>query len=500
MNTYPRGQSVKNRLRRCVALAVFIALAAPCAAQTLPSDSRETWMGVYLSNQKIGYLKMSFARTQYAGHDAYRVDNIIHTKVRMLGVDLRQDVSTQVHFNLKMEPIIEELKMASGGQVTRVETVYKPDVVQCTLISQGTTSRKDIPIPAGVRLAGDSSLYCLLDKKLRVGDKFTLSYFNSMTLAIETLTAEVLREEKLDIKGATYDTVVVKGVTPMGEVVSWQEPNGDVVKILGMAGMTMIRETQEEATREQPDGSGQPADMALLTSVKANIDLPRHERIRLLKVSIIGIGDPKLMINDSRQRVIASYKDGRAAADFVITARTPQGKRSVLLPIRAQSLRAFLTEEPYIQCNNAEIKKQARLIVGKERRSFYAAAKIRKWVHDNMRMQGDMGIVRSALDVFHKKSGMCRDYAALYTALARAAGIPTRIAAGLVFHNGSFYYHAWVESYTGDWTPFDATLPGDFVDATHIKLTQGSATAMLDIAKVIGGLTAEISDYRYLEN
>ena len=488
--------------RRSAALAVFIALAAlpPCAAQNQPADSRETWMGVYLGDQKIGYLKMAFARTQYAGQDVYRVDNAFHTKVRMSGAGLEQDVSTRVYFNLKMGPVFEELTMASGGTTTRVEAVYKPGVVQCKLISQGTASPKDLPIPAGVSLVGDSNLYCLADKSLRLGDRFTFSYFNSLALAIETLSAEVLREEKLDIKGTIYNTLVVKSVTPMGEVTAWKEPNGDVVKMVGLMGMTMIRETKEEAMGVQPNGIEQPpADLALLTSVKANIDLPRPERIRQLTVSIIGIGDPKLMINDNRQKVTASHKEGRTAADFVITAKNPNWKHSARLPIKLRSLQAFLTEEPYIQCTNPRITKQARLIVGAERRSIYAAGKIRKWVYGNMRKQGDMGIVRSALDVLNSKSGMCRDYAALYTALARAAGIPTRLVAGLVFHNGSFYYHAWGESFTGEWIPFDATLPGDFVDATHIKLTQGDATSMFEIAKVIGGLSAEISDYKYLE-
>jgi hypothetical protein len=109
-----------------------------------------------------------------------------------------------------------------------------------------------------------------------------------------------------------------------------------------------------------------------------------------------------------------------------------------------------------------------------------------------MRSKGDVGIVRSSLDVLHTKTGVCRDYAILYTALARSAGIPTKVVSGLVFWQGKFYYHAWAESYTGRWTPVDATLPTDFVDATHIKFAEGDATSMFSLARLMGVIKAEI--------
>ena len=91
---------------------------------------------------------------------------------------------------------------------------------------------------------------------------------------------------------------------------------------------------------------------------------------------------------------------------------------------------------------------------------------------------------------------MCRDYAILFGALARSSGIPTRVAAGLLYTDGAFYYHAWVECYVGKWMPFDATLPSDFVDATHIKLAEGDATAMFGLAKVIGSLKVHVESFQ----
>jgi len=117
---------------------------------------------------------------------------------------------------------------------------------------------------------------------------------------------------------------------------------------------------------------------------------------------------------------------------------------------------------------------------------------IRAWVNINMKSKADIGIMRSAVDVLHGKTGVCRDYAVLYAALARAAGIPTKMVSGLVYFEGRFYYHAWAESFVGEWVPFDATLTTDFVDATHIKLAEGEATSMFDMVKTMGALKAEV--------
>jgi len=83
----------------------------------------------------------------------------------------------------------------------------------------------------------------------------------------------------------------------------------------------------------------------------------------------------------------------------------------------------------------------------------------------------------SALETIQRGAGDCTEAAVLLAALGRAAGIPTRIANGLVYsreqyHGVSnvFMPHSWTLAYVdGEWRSFDLAL-GDF-DATHIALT-----------------------------
>ena len=53
----------------------------------------------------------------------------------------------------------------------------------------------------------------------------------------------------------------------------------------------------------------------------------------------------------------------------------------------------------------------------------------------------------SAREVLRTRIGDCNEHTALFVAMSRAIGIPARIAVGLAFVRGAFYYHAWPEIY-----------------------------------------------------
>ena len=98
------------------------------------------------------------------------------------------------------------------------------------------------------------------------------------------------------------------------------------------------------------------------------------------------------------------------------------------------------------------------------------------------------------------KVGDCNEHTALYVAMARALGIPARIAVGLVFVRGAFYYHAWPEVYLdegngrGLWLPVDPTFNQFPADATHLRLARGGLDKQAAILPLIGRLKITMLD------
>ena len=102
----------------------------------------------------------------------------------------------------------------------------------------------------------------------------------------------------------------------------------------------------------------------------------------------------------------------------------------------------------------------------------------------------------SAREVLRTKVGDCNEHTALYVAMARAAGIPARIAVGLVYIHGAFYYHAWPEVYVdnGLWLPVDPTLNQFPADTTHLRLTRGGLDKQAAILPLMGRLKIDVLD------
>jgi transglutaminase-like putative cysteine protease len=81
--------------------------------------------------------------------------------------------------------------------------------------------------------------------------------------------------------------------------------------------------------------------------------------------------------------------------------------------------------------------------------------------------------------------------------MARALGIPARIAVGLTSMRGAFYYHAWPEIYISEngrglWLPVDPTLNQFPADATHLRLARGGLDRQAAILPLIGRIKMTI--------
>jgi transglutaminase-like putative cysteine protease len=105
-----------------------------------------------------------------------------------------------------------------------------------------------------------------------------------------------------------------------------------------------------------------------------------------------------------------------------------------------------------------------------------------------------MSIPRAA-DVLQLKRGDCNEHAVLYAALCRAAGIPAKTCAGIVYLDGSFYYHAWVELYLQQWISVDPTTNQFPADVTHIKFVEGELDKQLLLLNIVGKLAIDVLEY-----
>jgi len=100
--------------------------------------------------------------------------------------------------------------------------------------------------------------------------------------------------------------------------------------------------------------------------------------------------------------------------------------------------------------------------------------------------------VPSAVRVLETRVGDTNEHAVLFVALARAAGLPARTAAGLMPVDGRFYYHAWAEVYLGDWVAVDPMLDEFPAGAAHVRFSIGGLARQAELVRLIGRIKPEV--------
>ncbi len=483
-----------------LASSTALAAAQPTAqplAPTLWFEPHEIWHGIYFGKAKIGYQQIKFFPDRLDGQDVRGVKLYATMSFKALNVQLKQEVEMTQFLDKQGSPLTLTYIQRSGGMEQRVEAEFFPDRIDCVSYIGNQPKSKVIPIPPGVKLYDPE--YGQTEFTMKPGDRLEYHYFNPVTLRIEKGAVEVLGDEQIKLGEETVPAHHVKLDTVVGTMEAWVDDKWEVVKAFHPLNLLIIKEPPEVAkTMEGPAGYSPPEDLAVVAAVKTKAKIEHPRQVRQLTVRLSGPIKRELFLDDGlRQRVTDLKTTGEMTSATIVVRSIAPPENPPQIPIRDPALAEFLKPTVHLQCDNPEIVQQAQEIVGEETDAFRAAFSIARWVSTNMSVRADIGLMRSALEVLHAREGVCRDYAALYTALARAVGIPSRMCSGVVYWEDGFYYHAWAESYVGQWLAFDPTQPPGYpVDATHIKLTQGDVPTMVDAIAAVGRISIEVLDYK----
>ena len=179
-----------------------------------------------------------------------------------------------------------------------------------------------------------------------------------------------------------------------------------------------------------------------------------------------------------RRRPLERGPSGRRPDGRRRRRRAPRSARAARrgrpTPTRSSTSRP----KPFIESDAPEIRAEAEIAVRGVTGARARAERLTRYVNALLDKKPTVSLP-SAREVLRTKVGDCNEHTALYVAMARALGIPARIAVGLVYMHGAFYYHAWPEVYLdegagrGLWLPVDPTLNQFPADATHLRLARG---------------------------
>jgi hypothetical protein len=354
----------------------------------------------------------------------------------------------------------------------------------------------------------------------KVGRKYALPMFSPTTMSRGEMTLEIRAESLFTVvDSAAFDQDKGEWVSVLTDTVrawrvatttpgstaaegfsGWVDAQGRVVQSTQPGGITLRRMAYEIAfqnwriarDRAIAEGAGSGAnDILERTAIAAGALLGRSKltslTVRLGAVDLRGYD-----LNGGRQALHGDTLTVRRERDDSLA---PGWSLTGLNEAFKLQHKRELAEEPLLQVGDSRISDLAVRIAGNDRDPRVVAEKINRWVHDSLRKEPTFS-VPNAIEVLRTRVGDCNEHTQLYVALSRAAGIPARIATGLAYVNGKFYYHAWPEVYLRGWVAVDPTF-GEFpADAAHLRFVVGGLARQAELFRLIGNLKIQVIEAR----
>jgi transglutaminase-like putative cysteine protease len=460
-------------------LSTPVALAADLAQY----GSSAQWRGVYYRGDKIGFSvgQTTPTRTGYEIREDGRLQMTLlgsTTAVRLTTRAVVDHAFNLQSFSFSLDPGTGPTEVAGTLEGRRLHlTVRTP--------SGERTEIRELPEPPALAL---NLPRLLAARGLETGQTLEVSVFDPATLRNEPMTLEVKAREIVRSANRPVPAFKVEarfaGITTR----TWITDVGEVVREESPMGLLVVRENPGQA-------------QALAVPGQVQTDL--LEAAALVPTTPVRIDDPTTV---ARLRVRIDGIQGFDHADLQGAGQTADGAtievrdaRELLPAPRTEDLDPYRRPEPFIESDAPEIQAEARKAIGGETGARARAERLVRYVHSIIEKKPTLSLP-SAREVLRTRVGDCNEHTALYVAMARALGIPSRVAVGLVYLRGGFYYHAWPEVWIdagkdrGLWLPVDPTLNQFPADATHVRLARGGLERQAAILGLVGQARLEVTD------
>lgn len=458
--------------------------AAPRKIERPPLSER--WFGIFVDNERVGFYRQTIGESG----DGYRMDGYGTVRLKVMG--FQKEASTRetyiVSKNLSLRSF--DVEQTINGSSSRVTGKTADGIIRLKSEVNGKTTDKQLKFKGEVFPGPALNIYPLM-RDSSPGKSYKIITFDPEELKVKDVTILVLGDAKtpegapaIKLRNNLYPFVnndIL--VDNQGNTVTESVRDGLVTtkaedsKIIG-AFVSSVALAKKDLIYD-------------FSMVRADPPIKESKKLSGLAVEITGWSDALPLFQDGGQSVEKSGEDR-------VVIRTGSLAQPPLPPEPAKLPEGYLKPADKIESDAPEIIAQAKSLAAGTNGPEELAASLASWTADRLQDTIDDG--GGALASFKSRTGNCQTHSRLYTALARASGIPTRFVSGLVYLEGKgFLYHSWAESFIdGRWLSVDPTYNQLPSDSTHLKLLEGHLPENIaPIITIIGRIKINVLESRY---
>lgn len=437
----------------------------------------DEWFGIYQQGSKTGF---AHTRTSIEG-DAYRIAEESEMDILALGrvQHIRTEITAYTTRNFLLKYF--DFTLATGDTSMQIKGAVVKKQLVLDIVTAGQTRTERLPLTEPIYLTPNIRP-AMTQLGLEPGKRYRFRTFNPATMSTEDMLISIESRETIKVGYGEQVLYKLRQEFQGMEAYAWINQDGETIKEESPLGFQLRKETMAEAKKRS--GTAPLVDIVSLVKIPS-AEIPDAGKVNYLKARLSGVNFGGFELDSGRQ----VWKDG------LLEVRTSPPGGAYRLPYGGAGQTANLAATALIQSDDPSIRAEARRIIRTAGDARQAAQMLNEWVYNALAKQPVVSIP-SAVEVLKQRVGDCNEHTTLYTALARAAGIPVRMAAGIVYMKNGFYYHAWPEVWLDEWVAVDPTFNQFPADATHIRFITGDLARQADIMKLVGKLKVEVMEYR----
>jgi len=456
--------------------------AAPLRYELAKLPFSEYWTGIVFNGEKIGFTRFS-VRPAEGRPQQYQLDSEASFVLRFLGFEKK--------INLRARDLVDA-DLALGefaydyhidGSDLSLTGRRDGGELAVTIVSGGRPTEQRLALEGKLYPSSVIALYPVVHG-LVPGREYGYRVYSGELQGLAEVTQSVAAYEtsRLFSGNAFRIETAMSGQ----RVRTWIDHQGRPVFELGSNGVMISALEEPEKARRYVALASLNKKESLVEYSLVRPDRPIREPRAVSALKLVLSGIDRLPLSDATQRC------ARSGAEIACEMRVA-GFDTTGAAADAGGAR-HLQPSVTVQSNDPSILRMARQIVAEAARPSEQVGRLIQWMQGNVE-KAPLDVF-SALDVLEKRRAECQGHAYLYTAFARALGIPTRIVNGIAYSQDydGFLYHSWAESLVeGNWIAVDPTFGQTVADATHLKLVEGESLAdLLPLLDWVGRLKVRV--------
>jgi len=446
------------------------------------------WRGVYYRGEKIGFTVSQTVPRD----DGFELQEDGRLQMSLLGATTAATIHTtaRVDATFALRAFEFSLDPGSGAVAVTGQVNGRRLSLSVTTPSGTRTEERDLPEPP---MLSQNLSRRLASGGLVSGARYDWTVFDPATLRNAPVVVRVGRREFVPGTATPIPAARVEMEFAGLRTTSWVTDTGQVLREESPMGLITVRESAESAQAMAVSRRVQ-VDLlqaaAIVPVANRRIDEPRD--VRRLRLDLTGVDLSPFELDGV----------GQTLSGTIVEIRDPQSLQAERADPDARN---YLAAEPFIESDAPEILAEAEMAVRGATTVRDRAEKLTRYVNALLDKKPTVSLP-SAREVLRTRVGDCNEHTVLFVAMARAIGLPSRIAVGLVYIHGAFYYHAWPEVYLdegssrGLWLPVDPTLNQFPADGTHLRFTRGGLEKQALILPLIGTLKIRLVDLELAPN